>query len=41
MIDAAKLRVLLLGVRQAVLILLGVLEDFLEMPRSVQPKHER
>lgn len=41
MIDAVKFRVLMLGFRQAVLILLGVLEDFLEIPRSVTPKHER
>lgn len=34
-------RVLLIAVRQALLIILGALEDYMEMERSIVPKHER
>ncbi len=34
-----RTRVLLLAVRQALLIVLGAIETYLDMPRSVQPKH--
>jgi len=36
-----KTRVLLYAVRQALLMLLGALEDFMEIERSVIPKHKR
>lgn len=36
-----KQRVLLLTVRQALIMLLGALEDYLEMERSIIPKHKR
>lgn len=34
-------RVLLLAVRQALIMILGALEDYLELPRSIVPKHRR
>lgn len=34
-------RLLLLGIRQALLIALGAIEKYLGLPRSVVPKHER
>lgn len=34
-------RWLLLGVRQALLIILGRIEDYLDMQRSIPPKHAR
>jgi hypothetical protein len=37
----AKNRALLMTVRQALIMLLGAVEDYLGMPRSVQPKHKR
>jgi hypothetical protein len=36
-----KTRVLLLAVRQALLIVLGALENYMGMERSVVPKHKR
>ena len=42
--DAAhqhKTQVLLMAIRQALLIALGALEDYLSMDRSVIPKHKR
>ena len=36
-----RTRAFWLSVRQALLILLGALEDYLEMPRSVVPKHRK
>lgn len=36
-----RTRVLLLAVRQALLIVLGALEDYLCMERSIVPKHRR
>lgn len=36
-----RTRVLLLAVRQALLIALGALEDYLGRERSVTPKHKR
>ena len=34
-------RALMLGVRQALIIALGALEDYAGMPRSIEPKHKR
>lgn len=34
-------RVLLLAVRQALIMVLGALEDYLEMERSIVPRHKR
>jgi hypothetical protein len=34
-------RKLLLAFRQALIIMLGALEDYLQMPRSIVPRHER
>lgn len=34
-------RTLLLAIRQALIIALGALEDYLEMERSIVPKHKR
>ena len=39
--NTASTRVLLLAFRQALLIALGALEDYLGLPRSVVPKHKR
>jgi len=36
-----KQRVLLLSIRQALLIILGAIEDYLGMERSVIPKHAK
>ncbi len=36
-----KTRILLLAVRQAVLMILGAIEDYLGMERSVVPQHLR
>jgi hypothetical protein len=36
-----RTRTLLLAIRQALLIALGALEDYLCVPRSVTPKHLR
>ena len=36
-----RTRVLLLAMRQALIIALGALEDYLEMERSIVPKHRR
>lgn len=36
-----KTRQLLISVRQALLIALGALEDYLGLPRTVVPKHKR
>lgn len=36
-----KLRVFLMVIRQAVIIVLGALEDFLGLERSITPKHKR
>lgn len=35
------MRALLMTIRQAILMLLGGIEDYLGMPRSVVPKHVR
>jgi len=40
MIDDST-RVLLLSFRQALLMILGALEDYLQLPRSITPKHLR
>ncbi len=34
-------RTLLLTIRQALIIALGALEEYLGLPRSIVPKHER
>lgn len=34
-----RTRVLLMAVRQALIIALGALEDYLSMQRSIKPKH--
>lgn len=39
--NEGKLRVLLMTIRQALLMILGALEDFLGLDRSVVPKHRR
>lgn len=36
-----RLRVLLYAVRQALIIALGAIEDFLEVERSIVPRHKR
>jgi hypothetical protein len=36
-----RARTLLLAVRQALIIALGALEDYLSVPRSIIPKHRR
>lgn len=36
-----RMRMLLLAVRQSLLIVLGAVESYLCMERSVQPKHKR
>lgn len=36
-----KERVLWMSFRQALIIILGAIEDYLEMPRSVIPRHKR
>lgn len=37
----AKTRAFLFTVRQALIILLGALEDYLSLERSIVPKHKR
>jgi hypothetical protein len=34
-----KTRCLLIAVRQALIIIIGAIEDYLDMPRSIIPKH--
>jgi len=36
-----RTRALLMALRQALLIALGALEEYLNIPRSIIPKHER
>lgn len=36
-----KLKVLLMAIRQALLIALGALENYLDIERSVIPKHKK
>ena len=36
-----RTRVLLMAVRQALLICLGAIEDYLQIERSITPKHQR
>jgi hypothetical protein len=36
-----RTRTLLLAVRQALIIALGAIEDYLSVPRSIVPKHKR
>jgi len=36
-----RTRVLLLAVRQALIMVLGALETYLDLPRSIEPKHRR
>ncbi len=36
-----KQRIFLLALRQSIIIFLGALEDYLEMDRSIVPKHKR
>lgn len=36
-----KERALLMAIRQALLIALGAIEDYLDMERSIVPKHKR
>lgn len=36
-----KLRVLLLGIRQALIIMLAAIEDYAGLERSIVPKHKR
>lgn len=35
-----KQRSFLIAIRQAVIMVLGAIEDYLEMPRSIIPKHK-
>jgi hypothetical protein len=37
----SRQRVLLMAVRQALIMVLGALEDYLQMERSIVPKHRR
>jgi hypothetical protein len=34
-----KQRAFLMAIRQAIIMVLGAIEDYLEMPRSIVPKH--
>ena len=36
-----KTRTLLMAVRQAIIIVLGAIEDYLQMERSIVPRHKR
>jgi hypothetical protein len=36
-----RFRILLIAVRQALIITLGAIEEFLGIPRSIVPKHKR
>lgn len=38
---SVELRTLLLALRQALIIALGAIEDYLGMERSIVPKHKR
>jgi hypothetical protein len=40
-IHAGDTRYLLLALRQALIIALGALESYLDMPRSIEPKRKR
>ena len=37
----SRQRVLLMAVRQALIMVLGALEDYLQLERSIVPKHRR
>ena len=37
----SKERILLMAIRQALIIALGAIEDYLEMERSIVPRHKR
>lgn len=37
----ARVRILLMSFRQALIIALGALEDFLELDRSIEPRHRQ
>lgn len=37
----ARTRTLLMAVRQAIIIVLGAIEDYLQMERSIVPRHKR
>jgi len=39
--EESKTRILLMALRQALIIMLGAIEDYLEMERSIIPKHKR
>ncbi len=39
--NETKVRVLLIGVRQCVIMFLGLLEDYLELERSIIPRNKR
>lgn len=39
--EKAKTRTLLMAFRQAIIIVLGALEDYLNIERSIIPKHKR
>jgi len=41
MAKGGDVRVLLLAIRQALIIALGAIEDYLGMARSIIPKHKR
>jgi hypothetical protein len=34
-----RTKALLIAIRQALIMVLGAIEDYLEMPRSIMPKH--
>lgn len=36
-----RTKVLLLSVRQAIIMMLGALEDYLGLPRSITPRHRK
>jgi len=36
-----RFRIFLMGTRQAVIIFLGCIEDYLEIERSIVPRHKR
>jgi hypothetical protein len=39
--NRVQFRILLIAIRQALIIALGAIEDFLCLKRSIVPKHER
>ena len=41
LIISTRTRVLLIAVRQALIMTLGALEDYLDLERSIVPKHKR